>query len=303
MAKKINIGSLIASKTKETFSNNQLINSESVKNNIQIIEELRVLIPPLGVDEFSQLESNIIKNGCRDALTVWETTSGVIDSNSENPSAPQYVLVDGHNRYEICKKNGISFSVQLMSFGSLQQVKEYMIDLQLGRRNLTPEQVSYFRGLRFLTEKNEIGRYDRQNHAVQNEPYDSMEKGDTAERLSKEFNVGRSTIKRDAAFAKGLNKLDTELRNEILTGKKKVSKGTIQALANEVTLEEPITSIEQLESTVSKPVASAETKDVSPFDTHYQKLLKTANEFYQNKDKKYLTELQDIINSFESLLS
>jgi hypothetical protein len=52
MAKKINIGSLIASKTKETFSNNQLINSESVKNNIQIIEELRVLIPPLGVDEF-----------------------------------------------------------------------------------------------------------------------------------------------------------------------------------------------------------------------------------------------------------
>jgi hypothetical protein len=45
MAKKINIGSLIASKTKETFSNNQLINSESVKNNIQIIEELRVLIP------------------------------------------------------------------------------------------------------------------------------------------------------------------------------------------------------------------------------------------------------------------
>jgi hypothetical protein len=58
MAKKINIGSLIASKTKETFSNNQLINSESVKNNIQIIEELRVLIPPLGVDEF--LNSKVI---------------------------------------------------------------------------------------------------------------------------------------------------------------------------------------------------------------------------------------------------
>jgi ABC-type Zn uptake system ZnuABC Zn-binding protein ZnuA len=44
------------------------------------------------------------------------------------------------------------------------------------------------------------------------------------QRLSKEFNVGRSTIKRDAAFAKGLNKLDTELRNEILTGKKKSRK-------------------------------------------------------------------------------
>jgi hypothetical protein len=41
-------------------------------------------------------------------------------------------------------KNGISFSVQLMSFASLQQVKEYMIDLQLGRRNLTPEQIVLF---------------------------------------------------------------------------------------------------------------------------------------------------------------
>ncbi|MDI9881075.1 hypothetical protein [Flectobacillus longus] len=303
MAKKINIGSLIASKTKETFSNNQLISSESVKNNIQIIEELRLLIPPLGVEEFTQLENNIIKNGCRDALTVWETTTGVLNPDSEDPATPCYILVDGHNRYEICKKNGISFSVQLMSFASLQQVKEYMIDLQLGRRNLTPEQISYFRGLRFLNEKNEIGRYERQNHAVQNEPYDFAEKGDTAERLSKEFNVGRSTIKRDAAFAKGLNKLDTEFRNEILTGKKKVAKGVIQALANETSLTEPIVSLEQLESVATKTSVEQKTQPTSEFDTHYQLLLKIANDFYINKSKKHLTELQDIISKLEGFIS
>ena len=51
---KMNIGAMIASKTKETFANNLLINNENVKNNIVIVEELRDLIPALGVDEYAQ---------------------------------------------------------------------------------------------------------------------------------------------------------------------------------------------------------------------------------------------------------
>lgn len=298
---KINIGNLIASKTKETFSNNQLINSETVKNNIQILEELRVFIPPLGIDEYSQLEANIIKNGCRDALTVWETTAGVLDPSVDNPQVPQYILVDGHNRYDICKKNNITFNVQLMSFTSLQQVKEYMIDLQLGRRNLTPEQVSYFRGLRFLNEKNDIGKYERQNHAVQNEPYDKTDVGDTAERLANEFNVARSTIKRDAAFAKGLNKLDSSLRNDILTGKKKVAKGMIQALAKDNELTQPIEQLEELEAIVPKnPEVSK--FNMTDFDSDYQLLLQTVNKFYQAKNQKSLQELQALVKKMGSYI-
>jgi len=48
------------------------------------------------------------------------------------------VLVDGHNRYEICRKHGIAFlTVQHASFQSIDDVMLWMIDNQLGRRSVT----------------------------------------------------------------------------------------------------------------------------------------------------------------------
>ena len=56
---------------------------------IQIDKEFEALIPRLTDEEFSQLEKNVIEDGCRDALVLWED-----------------ILVDGHNRYRICQKHG-----------------------------------------------------------------------------------------------------------------------------------------------------------------------------------------------------
>jgi hypothetical protein len=296
---KMNIGAMIASKTKETFANNLLINNENVKNNIVIIDELRDLIPALGVDEFTQLEANILKNGCRDALSVWETTSKKITKNPENSDEPIYVLIDGHNRFDICKKHNISFNVQLLTFTDLQEVKDYMIDLQLGRRNLRPEQVSFFRGLRFLNEKSEKGKYDRENHKVQTEPYAPKESIDTAEKLAEEYNVGRSTIKRDAEYAKGISKLDKNFRDDILTGKQKVSKMLIQTISKNDTIEKPIENLEELNSILENSSIKVELyvkKPIETFEKDATILLQTAKKFYKSKDKIYLTELQMIIS-------
>jgi hypothetical protein len=296
---KMNIGAMIASKTKETFANNLLINNENVKNNIIIIDELRDLIPALGVDEYTQLEANILKNGCRDALSIWETTRGNITENTEISAEPIYVLIDGHNRFDICKKNNITFNIQLLTFTDLQDVKDYMIDLQLGRRNLRPEQVSYFRGLRFLNEKSEKGKYDRENHKVQNEPYAPKENIDTAEKLAEEYNVGRSTIKRDAEYAKGISKLDKTFRDEILTGKQKVSKTLIQTISKNDTIEKPIESLEELNSILENSSIEVELyvkKPIETFEKDATMLLQTAKKFYKSKDKIYLTELQMIIS-------
>jgi hypothetical protein len=296
---KMNIGAMIASKTKETFANNLLINNENVKNNIVIIDELRDLIPALGVDEYAQLEANILKNGCRDALSIWETTHGNITKNNENSEESIYVLIDGHNRFDICKKHNISFNVQLLTFVDLQEVKDYMIDLQLGRRNLRPEQVSYFRGLRFLNEKSEKGKYDRENHKVQSEPYAQKEGIDTAEKLAEEYNVGRSTIKRDAEYAKGIAKLDKSFRDEILTGKQKVSKTLIQTISKNDTIAKPIQNLEELNSIVDNSTIEVELyvkKPIEPFEKDATILLQTAKKFYKSKDIIYLTELQMIIS-------
>ena len=145
---KLNFKNAIGVKTKQAL-NNSYISSEQIKQNILILEELRSFIPSPSEDELVQLEQNIIKNGCKDALLLWETTQKVIVPDTLLPHSPEFVLVDGHNRFQICTQRNISFNVQVMSFPSIKEVKDYMIDLQLGRRNLTPQQASYFRGLRY----------------------------------------------------------------------------------------------------------------------------------------------------------
>ncbi|MEN7550436.1 ParB N-terminal domain-containing protein [Rapidithrix thailandica] len=197
----------------------KIIQTVGIKQNITIIPELLNLIPPLKDDELEALEENILKNGCRDSLLVWEHEE-------------QYILVDGHNRYSICSKHGLDFNIKILHFADIQEVKDYMIDNQLGRRNLTPEQASYLRGLKYNREKLEKGKYDRDKYKGQNDPYD--EGISTSERLAKEFNVSEKTVKRDAQYAAGLDKIgkfNQGLKHDILSGKIKVKKGEIQELS------------------------------------------------------------------------
>jgi hypothetical protein len=151
-----------------------LLNHEAIKQQIIILDELRDLIPPLQEEESNQLEKNILTEGCREALLIWQTTANVLDTNSTQMSAV-YILVDGHNRYGICLKHKLNFKIHLIPFDSLKDVRDYMIDNQLGRRNLIPEQASYLRGLRYNTEKQEKGKYSREEHKGQNVPYGLVE--------------------------------------------------------------------------------------------------------------------------------
>lgn len=93
--------------------------------NIQIDDEFKNLIPPLTQEEYSQLEKNLIKEGCRDALVTWNG-----------------ILIDGHNRYELCTKHNIEFKTINKDFKDRQEVIEWIITNQFGRRNLP----NYVRG-------------------------------------------------------------------------------------------------------------------------------------------------------------
>ena len=60
---------------------------------LTIDREFRDLIRPLMKDEYRYLESNIVADGCRDPIIVWKG-----------------VIVDGHNRYEICTRLGMRWA-------------------------------------------------------------------------------------------------------------------------------------------------------------------------------------------------
>ncbi len=76
----------------------------------------------------------------------------------------------------------------------------------MGRRNLTPEQISYLRGKRYIAEKKEvgapIGNFNAEKQTHQNDEIVS-----TAEKLAEEYKVGKATIERDGQFARAVDKL------------------------------------------------------------------------------------------------
>ena len=88
---------------------------------LKIDPDFKNLIPPLLPEEYKQLEQNIISEGrCRDAIVTWKN-----------------FIVDGHNRYDICQKHNLTYDVVKMRFASKDAAIMWIIDNQLGRRNLT----------------------------------------------------------------------------------------------------------------------------------------------------------------------
>jgi len=306
MAKNIKMS--IAEKARVAITNSSFSPLESIKQNITVLEELKSFIPPLLDSELAQLKANLLANGCKDPLLLWETTKDVIGLGSE--FEPAYVLIDGHNRYGICKEFGITFNVQLLSFNSFKEVKEHMIDLQLGRRNLNAQQASYLRGLRYNTEKNDVignlqGKKEEIDSDGQNVHLEKEPKITTAERLAKEYNVGEKTIRRDAAFAEGLEKLTPTLRNEVLSGKKKVDKNKIQLLAKSNEENQSINDIEKVDEIlqqVSKE-KSTESGQIDIAQEKYNKVLSTINEAYQTRSIQAFKAVEIALQEFKLILN
>ena len=115
-----------------------LLNTAAQSADIRSDAEFSALIPPLTDDERRQLEANILADGCRDPLVVWQEES---------------ILLDGHNRYRICRKHRIAFDVRRVRLPDRDAAKLWIIRNQLGRRNLTPDQASYLRGLEYEATK------------------------------------------------------------------------------------------------------------------------------------------------------
>lgn len=228
-----------------------------IKSNLFVLPELRGLIPPLKAEEQEQLEANLLANGIKDPLTVWETTPVVVkngldaksisiqlvDGLSENDKI--YVLIDGHNRYDLAQKHVLDYRINIESFEDMETVRDYMINYQIGRRNLTPEQTSYLRGLRY----NKMKAGNKSGREV-----------NVAEKLAEEYNVSTRTIKRDSDFAKGMDELSPDLKQEVLSGQTQLPRDAVKALAKKKP-GKPVESIDELNAILEKMPKSFKSLD------------------------------------------
>jgi N6-adenosine-specific RNA methylase IME4 len=173
-----------------------------------IDQEFKSLNRKLNESEYKKLEASIIQEGVRDPLVLWNE-----------------ILIDGHNRLDIATKHNISYStINNNDLADREEVKTWIINNQLGRRNLTPNEVSYYRGKLYESLKRQGERSDITSGQ-------NVHKS-TSEEMAEKYGVSEKTIRRDAEFSKAVDRVEAEagidIKDAILSGKANIPKKNVE---------------------------------------------------------------------------
>lgn len=108
---------------------------QQTENNskLNIDPDFLALHIPSTDEKVRHLEEDIKKHGVTHPLCTWHG-----------------ILLDGHKRYRICRKNNIDFPTKDMYFDSKLDASEWICDHYLIREDLTDEYRKYFIGKKFL---------------------------------------------------------------------------------------------------------------------------------------------------------
>ena len=174
----------------------------------KVISEFRKLLPKLTPEEFKALEESIDREGLREPLVIWKEKG---------------ILVDGHNRRDICKNLKIKPVTREQSFNSKEAVKLWILDNQAGRRNMT----TFQRIEATLALKDAIAAEVKKNQqagggAVRKKVYKPKR---TDKILGDKVGVSHVIIRKaEAILAKhGNGEIDEKVMNALRSGKTKIS--------------------------------------------------------------------------------
>jgi hypothetical protein len=185
-----------------------------------IDEDFKVLLPALDTDVFAELEKNILMYGVRDPVVLWDG-----------------VLIDGYNRFTVAKKHDLPFKAVSMEFSSRDEVLDWIIWNQIIRRNLTPMQLSHYRGVQYRARKRIISNAEGRNqHSEVKYQNDTQpKKVSTAKILAGKHNVSPITIKRNARMSEAIEAIGAvspEAKRMILDEKVQINKSKLERLSS-----------------------------------------------------------------------
>ncbi len=184
---------------------------------IVVDPEFAAMVPPPGKSELAKLERSLRTYSCLSPLVLWTGNN---------------VLVDGYTRLPLCRQYDIPFLVVRREFPDRDAAKQFLLDIQLGRRNLTAEAMSYLRGERYLAEKQDHGGVRMKKEAIY-----QNDRLATAARLAREYKVSEVTINRDAQFARAVNVVAAscgfDAKQAILSRDRRLTRTTVQWIARQ----------------------------------------------------------------------
>lgn len=188
---------------------------------LTIDPEFRDKIPPLTETEYAQLRENILADGeVYEPIIVWNGT-----------------IIDGHNRWKIIQEHPeIPYKIKRMDFPDRHAAVVWMCKKQIGRRNITDEQRTVLIGEAYKAQKKtvgaSVGNGNAEKQCAQN-GHIEFRPNRTADKIAKQFGVGKETVKRAEQFLDGLNAAEEVVpgfKEAVLAGDIKVKKNEVAAI-------------------------------------------------------------------------
>lgn len=154
------------------------------------------LLRGLKHEEFVRLKANLQKAGkVREPIAYW--TQG-----------EKNWILDGHNRFEIANELGLKFKTEQVELESEHEARLWILENQLGKRNLTPDEFTLFVGQLYNESKGQERSPDGQfGHSVDPQ--------NTAENIGKEHGVSEHTVRRAGKTAEFVDSLSQPLQLQI----------------------------------------------------------------------------------------
>ena len=112
-------------------------------SSVMIDDELKSYMRPLREEEYEKLKESVLAEGIRDPLVTWRG-----------------ILLDGYHRYKLAQEHNLEYKTVEVDLPDKEAAKEWIVTNQLGRRNLTPQEASYYRGKLYESKKRQGARTD-----------------------------------------------------------------------------------------------------------------------------------------------
>lgn len=188
---------------------NDEIEPVKVEPEIIIDQEIKNRLWKLNDTEYENLKQSLINEGCRDALMLWNN-----------------ILIDGHNRYEICKAFDIEYKTIQKHFNNKNEVLKWIDTNQLSRRNLTDEQRTILYGR--ISKINKLEKGGTGANQFNKEQMRQNVLSANQQKAADELKISTKTLQRAEKYVDAIDDIEKnvgkEIVDKIVTGDIKITK-------------------------------------------------------------------------------
>lgn len=220
---------------------------------LKVDKEFEELLPVLTLEELENLENGILQYGMLDPIKIWQ-----------EPDTGEWIIIDGHNRYNILRKHDIDWHYwqDYKIIGELEtreDVKRWMLEQQLGRRNLT-ETERYEIVQKF---KSVFQKKAKENQSLGGKGLANLPKVDTRKEMAKAVGVSEGTYRKlDQVMQSDNEELKQQLREKKISIDKAYQeiKNPVASEKESITPEQKIIEFDNRMNEIDREISSLRTE-------------------------------------------